>query len=67
MATQKIIFDDGRLGIQTTDEDGRLTEVVVTRLADGRRCQLVYARRSDLMARVFSLNDLGNCKWQIAE
>jgi len=67
MATQKIEFDDGRKGFQVTDDDGDLCEVVVTQEADGRKCRHVYAQRSDLMARVFSLADLHGSRWHLTD
>lgn len=64
---RKIIFSDGRKGIQTTDDDGNLTEILVTVDADGNRVRQVYSRKPDLMARVYSLADLGNVTWQLAD
>lgn len=67
MPTRKdrIIFTDGRRGIQYTDEDGRLTGVLVTHDEDGQRCSIIYDRHSDLWGGVFSLTDLRG-EWRLA-
>ena len=66
----KIVFDDGRRGTQTVEiqDDGSrvLQEIVVTRDDLGQPCRHIYARVSDLQARVFSLVNVGNgAKWTI--
>ena len=67
MKTHQIIFEDGRKGTQTTDADGTLTEIVVTRRADGTRCEDLYGPVEYLDARVFAFSRLHGVKWTIAE
>lgn len=69
---ERIRLSDGREGYQVVavdDEDGTetLDSVVITKAADGSRCNHTYARRSDLRARVYSLADLGNVTWELVE
>jgi hypothetical protein len=69
--TERIRLSDGRLGRQTREQqpDGSwvLTEVVITSLADGTRCQHVYGPTRYLDAYVYRFADLGNVEWEIAD
>ena len=67
----RIFLSDGRSGIQERHQqengDWLLTSVLITKLADGTRVRDVYARRSDLQARVYGFGDLGNVTWEIRD
>lgn len=66
---REIVFDDGRRGTQWADhyDDGSvvLNSVVVHHLANGTKVRRVYARKSDLMARVYSLSYLAPATWEL--
>ena len=60
MKEHKIVLSDGRTGVQTTDDDGRLMEVTIGQDV------FTTSRDTDCRVRIWPISYLGNVTWNVA-